>query len=132
MSCYLLVQKEHSVLPNFSQHWNFGFPFQGCPFLFYLDFSLRRCSLFSCYYLIKSVAFSLQVGELSGLLTSDLGSLKGLVSENISRDRGFRALSEARHSILSESELCTADSQSYSSLSLILMEPTYFLTSEVA
>ncbi|OMO85985.1 hypothetical protein CCACVL1_09880 [Corchorus capsularis] len=35
-----------------------------------------------------------KVGELSGLLTSDLGSLKDVVSENISRDRGFRALSE--------------------------------------
>ncbi|PON57833.1 ATP-binding cassette containing protein [Trema orientale] len=35
-----------------------------------------------------------KVGELTGLLTSDLGSLKGVVSENISRDRGFRALSE--------------------------------------
>ncbi|XP_078447952.1 non-intrinsic ABC protein 8 [Wolffia australiana] len=35
-----------------------------------------------------------KVGELTGLLTSDLGSLKDLVSENISRDRGLRALSE--------------------------------------
>lgn len=35
-----------------------------------------------------------KVGELSGLLTSDLGSLKDIVSENISRDRGFRAFSE--------------------------------------
>ncbi|PSS33120.1 ABC transporter B family member 28 like [Actinidia chinensis var. chinensis] len=34
------------------------------------------------------------VGELTALLTSDLGSLKDIVSENISRDRGFRALSE--------------------------------------
>ncbi|KAE8672362.1 hypothetical protein F3Y22_tig00111843pilonHSYRG00085 [Hibiscus syriacus] len=41
-----------------------------------------------------------KVGELSGLLTSDLGSLKDVVSENISRDRGFRALSEASHYIL--------------------------------
>ncbi|GLT54797.1 hypothetical protein SLA2020_279640 [Shorea laevis] len=35
-----------------------------------------------------------KVGELTGLLTSDLGSLKNVVGENISRDRGFRALSE--------------------------------------
>ncbi|XP_072961857.1 ABC transporter B family member 28-like [Typha angustifolia] len=35
-----------------------------------------------------------KVGELTGLLTSDLGSLKGVVSDNISRDRGLRALSE--------------------------------------
>ncbi|CAL5404952.1 unnamed protein product [Camellia sinensis] len=34
------------------------------------------------------------VGELTALITSDLGSLKDIVSENISRDRGFRALSE--------------------------------------
>uniref|UniRef100_A0A2N9FUK4 ABC transporter domain-containing protein n=1 Tax=Fagus sylvatica TaxID=28930 RepID=A0A2N9FUK4_FAGSY len=39
-----------------------------------------------------------KVGELTGLLTSDLGSLKDVVSENISRDRGFRALSEASNS----------------------------------
>ncbi|XP_042462299.1 ABC transporter B family member 28-like [Zingiber officinale] len=35
-----------------------------------------------------------KVGELTGLLTSDLGSLKDLVNDNISRDRGLRALSE--------------------------------------
>ncbi|WOL06276.1 ABC transporter B family member 28 [Canna indica] len=35
-----------------------------------------------------------KVGELTGLLTSDLGSIKDVVSENISRDRGLRALSE--------------------------------------
>ncbi|XP_073292967.1 ABC transporter B family member 28-like isoform X1 [Primulina huaijiensis] len=35
-----------------------------------------------------------KVGELTALLTSDLGSLNDIVSENISRDRGFRALSE--------------------------------------
>lgn len=40
-----------------------------------------------------------QVGELTGLLTSDLGSLKDIVSENISRDRGLRALSEASYFI---------------------------------
>ncbi|RVW59451.1 ABC transporter B family member 28 [Vitis vinifera] len=43
------------------------------------------------------------VGELTALLTSDLGSLKDIVSENISRDRGFRALSEASYSTLSKS-----------------------------
>lgn len=39
-----------------------------------------------------------KVGELTALLTSDLGSLKNIVSENTSRDRGFRALSEASYS----------------------------------
>ncbi|PIA49678.1 hypothetical protein AQUCO_01300443v1 [Aquilegia coerulea] len=46
--------------------------------------------------LIQKVEFfdRYKVGELTGLLTSDLGSIKDVVSENISRDRGFRALSE--------------------------------------
>nr|XP_019709057.1 ABC transporter B family member 28 isoform X2 [Elaeis guineensis]XP_019709058.1 ABC transporter B family member 28 isoform X2 [Elaeis guineensis] len=46
--------------------------------------------------LIQKVEFfdRYKVGELTGLLTSDLGSLKDVVSENISRDRGLRALSE--------------------------------------
>ncbi|XP_057446308.1 ABC transporter B family member 28 isoform X2 [Lotus japonicus] len=46
--------------------------------------------------LIQKVEFfdKYKVGELTGLLTSDLGSLKAIVSENVSRDRGFRALSE--------------------------------------
>lgn len=62
---------------------------------------------FVVFFLLVSVFQSLefcflQVGELSGLLTSDLGSLKNVVSENISRDRGFRALSEASHSILKQ------------------------------
>ncbi|MCO5581757.1 hypothetical protein L7F22_035645 [Adiantum nelumboides] len=35
-----------------------------------------------------------KVGELTGLLSSELGSVKDLVNENVSRDRGFRALSE--------------------------------------
>ncbi|KAL6611269.1 hypothetical protein ACP70R_039197 [Stipagrostis hirtigluma subsp. patula] len=35
-----------------------------------------------------------RVGELTGLLTNDLGSLKSIVSDNISRDRGLRAISE--------------------------------------
>lgn len=48
---------------------------------------------------------SLQVGELTALLTSDLGSLKSIVSENISRDRGFRALSEASYPTLNTSEI---------------------------
>ncbi|KAK6125924.1 hypothetical protein DH2020_040313 [Rehmannia glutinosa] len=43
-----------------------------------------------------------KVGELTALLTSDLGSLKNIVSENISRDRGFRAISEASYSTLSK------------------------------
>ncbi|CAA0809494.1 ABC transporter B family member 28 [Striga hermonthica] len=46
--------------------------------------------------LIQKVEFfdKYKVGELTALLTSDLGSLKNIVSENISRDRGFRAISE--------------------------------------
>ncbi|CAL1371419.1 unnamed protein product [Linum trigynum] len=46
--------------------------------------------------LIQKVEFfdRYKVGEISALLTSDLGSLKDVVSENVSRDRGFRALSE--------------------------------------
>ncbi|CAL5343943.1 unnamed protein product [Camellia sinensis] len=46
--------------------------------------------------LIQKVEFfdQYKVGELTALITSDLGSLKDIVSENISRDRGFRALSE--------------------------------------
>ncbi|KAJ8633653.1 hypothetical protein MRB53_026989 [Persea americana] len=46
--------------------------------------------------LIQKVEFfdHYKVGELTGLLTSDLGSLKDAVSENISRDRGLRAFSE--------------------------------------
>ncbi|XP_019449607.1 PREDICTED: ABC transporter B family member 28 [Lupinus angustifolius] len=46
--------------------------------------------------LIQKVEFfdKYKVGELTGLLTSDLGSLKGIVSENVSRDRGFRAFTE--------------------------------------
>ncbi|RAL52204.1 hypothetical protein DM860_016053 [Cuscuta australis] len=35
-----------------------------------------------------------KVGELTALLTSDLGSIKNILSENVSRDRGFRAFSE--------------------------------------
>ncbi|XP_056158803.1 ABC transporter B family member 28 isoform X2 [Syzygium oleosum] len=57
--------------------------------------STMRAQLFR-RVLIQKVEFfdRYKVGELTGLLTSDLGSLKGVVSENISRDRGFRALSE--------------------------------------
>ncbi|XP_023533626.1 ABC transporter B family member 28 isoform X1 [Cucurbita pepo subsp. pepo] len=46
--------------------------------------------------LIQKVEFfdRYKVGEITGLLTSDLGSLKDVVSENVSRDRGFRAFSE--------------------------------------
>lgn len=35
-----------------------------------------------------------KVGELTGLLSSELGSIKDLVNENVSRDRGFRAFAE--------------------------------------
>lgn len=55
--------------------------------------------------LIQKVEFfdRYKVGELTGLLTSDLGSIKSVVSENISRDRGFRALTEASNSTPSTS-----------------------------
>lgn len=51
--------------------------------------------------LIQKVEFfdRYKVGELSALLTSDLGSFKDIVSENISRDRGFRAFSEVTGTI---------------------------------
>lgn len=57
--------------------------------------STLRAQIFA-RVLIQKVEFfdRYKVGELTGLLTSDLGSLKNVVSENISRDRGFRALSE--------------------------------------
>lgn len=35
-----------------------------------------------------------KVGELTGILSQDLGAMKDLVNENVSRDRGFRAFSE--------------------------------------
>ncbi|KAK2653752.1 hypothetical protein Ddye_013608 [Dipteronia dyeriana] len=58
--------------------------------------STIRAQIFTRVLIQKAEFFDrYKVGELSGLLTSDLGSLKGLISENISRDRGFRALSEA-------------------------------------
>ncbi|XP_041008086.1 ABC transporter B family member 28 isoform X2 [Juglans microcarpa x Juglans regia] len=52
--------------------------------------------------LIQKVEFfdRYKVGELTGLLTSDLGYLKDVVSENVSRDRGFRALSEVTGTLL--------------------------------
>ncbi|KAB5525423.1 hypothetical protein DKX38_023172 [Salix brachista] len=57
--------------------------------------------------LIQKVEFfdRYKVGELSALLTSDLGSVKDIVSENISRDRGFRAFSEASLSILKQNAM---------------------------
>ncbi|XVF50753.1 hypothetical protein PTKIN_Ptkin04bG0128600 [Pterospermum kingtungense] len=57
--------------------------------------STLRAQIFRRVLIQKAEFFDrYKVGELSGLLTSDLGSLKDVVSENISRDRGFRALSE--------------------------------------
>lgn len=57
--------------------------------------SIVKAQIFRRVLIQKAEFFDrYKVGELSGLLTSDLGSLKALVSENISRDRGFRALSE--------------------------------------
>lgn len=46
--------------------------------------------------LIQKVEFfdRYKVGELTGLLTMDLGAVKDVVGDNISRDRGFRAFSE--------------------------------------
>eukprot|EP00249_Psilotum_nudum_P010276 c22443_g1_i1 orf=563-2965(-) len=35
-----------------------------------------------------------KVGELTGMLSSELGSLKDAINENVSRDRGFRAIAE--------------------------------------
>lgn len=35
-----------------------------------------------------------QVAELTSILSQDLGAIKDIVNENVSRDRGFRALSE--------------------------------------
>ncbi|KAL2920602.1 ABC transporter B family member 28 [Bienertia sinuspersici] len=57
--------------------------------------SVSRAHIFK-RMLIQKVEFfdRYKVGELTGLLTSDLGSVKDIVSENVSRDRGFRALSE--------------------------------------
>nr|GLL21098.1 ABC transporter B family member 28 [Ipomoea trifida] len=58
----------------------------------------EKVEFFDRYKVVLTlVACSLQVGELTALLTSDLGSLKNIVSENVSRDRGFRALSEASY-----------------------------------
>jgi len=54
-----------------------------------------RSQIFRRILIQKMVFFDRhKVGELTGLLTSDLGSLKNVVSDNISRDRGLRALSE--------------------------------------
>ncbi|GKU89405.1 hypothetical protein SLEP1_g3543 [Rubroshorea leprosula] len=56
---------------------------------------LLRAQIFRRMLIQKAEFFDrYKVGELIGLLTSDLGSVKDIVSENISRDRGFRALSE--------------------------------------
>ncbi|KAF7819924.1 ABC transporter B family member 28 [Senna tora] len=58
--------------------------------------SILRAQIFG-RILVQKVEFfdRYKVGELTGLLTSDLGSLEKIVGENVSRDRGFRALSEA-------------------------------------
>ncbi|KAF2315690.1 hypothetical protein GH714_040219 [Hevea brasiliensis] len=64
--------------------------------------ALVGCTIvpFRCPYFQVEFFDRYKIGELSALLTFDLGSLKDIVNENISRDRGFRALSEASHSIL--------------------------------
>ncbi|XVF81688.1 hypothetical protein PTKIN_Ptkin15bG0175500 [Pterospermum kingtungense] len=57
--------------------------------------STLRAQIFGRVLIQKAEFFDrYKVGELSGLLSSDLGSLHTLVSENISRDRGFRAFFE--------------------------------------
>ncbi|KAG2711248.1 hypothetical protein I3760_04G068100 [Carya illinoinensis] len=63
--------------------------------------STLRAQIFRRVLIQKAEFFDrYKVGELTGLLTSDLGSLKDVVSENISRDRGFRALSEVTGTLL--------------------------------
>ncbi|XP_071712095.1 ABC transporter B family member 28 [Rutidosis leptorrhynchoides] len=57
--------------------------------------SSLRAQIFGSVLIHKVEFFDkYKVGELTALLTSDLGSFKNIVSENISRDRGFRALTE--------------------------------------
>ncbi|XP_022012537.2 ABC transporter B family member 28 [Helianthus annuus] len=57
--------------------------------------SSLRAQIFGSVLIHKVEFFDkYKVGELTALLTSDLGSFKSIVSENISRDRGFRALTE--------------------------------------
>ncbi|KVH88486.1 AAA+ ATPase domain-containing protein [Cynara cardunculus var. scolymus] len=66
--------------------------------------SSLRAQIFGSVLIHKVEFFDkYKVGELTALLTSDLGSFKNIVSENISRDRGFRALTEASYSTLSKS-----------------------------
>ncbi|PWA53188.1 non-intrinsic ABC protein 8 [Artemisia annua] len=68
--------------------------------------SSLRAQIFGSILIHKVEFFDkYKVGELTALLTTDLGSFKNIVSENISRDRGFRALTEASYSTLSKSEL---------------------------
>ncbi|GAV61824.1 ABC_tran domain-containing protein/ABC_membrane domain-containing protein [Cephalotus follicularis] len=62
--------------------------------------STLRAKIFRTVLIQKMEFFDrYKVGELSGLLTSDLGAVKNVISENISRDRGFRALSEVMGTI---------------------------------
>ncbi|XP_076915870.1 ABC transporter B family member 28-like [Bidens hawaiensis] len=57
--------------------------------------SSLRAQIFGSVLIHKVEFFDkYKVGEFTALLTSDLGSFKNIVSENISRDRGFRALTE--------------------------------------
>ncbi|XP_074291212.1 ABC transporter B family member 28 isoform X2 [Silene latifolia] len=57
--------------------------------------SVLRAQIFKRMLIQKMDFFDrYKVGELTGLLTSDLGSVQGIVSDNVSRDRGFRAVSE--------------------------------------
>ncbi|KAI3856397.1 hypothetical protein MKX03_034479 [Papaver bracteatum] len=64
-----------------------------------------------------------KVGELTGLITSDLGSLKDVVTENTSRIRGFRALSEVGGTICI---LFALSPQLAPVLGLLTLSVTYF------
>ncbi|AEE85061.1 unnamed protein product [Arabidopsis thaliana] len=57
--------------------------------------AILRAQIFRRVLIQKAEFFDkYKVGELTGLLTSDLGALNSIVNDNISRDRGFRAFTE--------------------------------------
>ncbi|CAB81356.1 hypothetical protein, partial [Arabidopsis thaliana] len=58
---------------------------------------IQKAEFFDKYKVCSFYSWFAQVGELTGLLTSDLGALNSIVNDNISRDRGFRAFTEASH-----------------------------------
>ncbi|KAI3515818.1 hypothetical protein L1887_14723 [Cichorium endivia] len=66
--------------------------------------SSLRAQIFGSILIHKVEFFDkYKVGEFTALLTTDLGSFKNIVSENISGDRRFRALTEASYSTLNKS-----------------------------